>query len=177
MNRPSPWFERKFAFDLDVERFPGLIERLRGTPARLEERVARVDPGALTWHPAAGSWSIQEHAGHLGDLEGLWFARVEETLAGARDLSPADLKNRKTHEAGHDRRVLAEILSEFRASRARLVARLEPLESPDLERTALHPRLRTPMRLIDQAFFVAEHDDHHLATITWLLARARGAPA
>ena len=31
-----------------------------------------------------------------------------------------------------------------------------------------HPRLGTPMRLIDLAFFVAEHDDHHLAQITHL---------
>ena len=28
----------------------------------------------------------------------------------------------------------------------------------------------TPMRLVDLAFFVAEHDDHHLATIVQLLA-------
>ena len=30
------------------------------------------------------------------------------------------------------------------------------------------PRLGTPMRLVDLAFFVAEHDDHHLAQITFL---------
>ena len=35
-------------------------------------------------------------------------------------------------------------------------------------RTATHPRLGTPMRLIDLALFVAEHDEHHLATITAL---------
>jgi hypothetical protein len=28
---------------------------------------------------------------------------------------------------------------------------------------AIHPRLRTRIRLIDWAQFVAEHDDHHLA--------------
>jgi hypothetical protein len=30
---------------------------------------------------------------------------------------------------------------------------------------ARHPRLGTPMRLIDLAYFVAEHDDHHLARL------------
>jgi hypothetical protein len=35
-------------------------------------------------------------------------------------------------------------------------------------RTALHPRLKRPMRLVDLCFFVAEHDDHHLATVTRL---------
>jgi hypothetical protein len=29
----------------------------------------------------------------------------------------------------------------------------------------LHPRLKQPMRLVDHLYFVAEHDDHHLATI------------
>jgi len=35
--------------------------------------------------------------------------------------------------------------------------------------SALHPRLGTPLRLIDHALFVAEHDDHHLARIGGLL--------
>jgi predicted short-subunit dehydrogenase-like oxidoreductase (DUF2520 family) len=35
-------------------------------------------------------------------------------------------------------------------------------------RTSLHPRLKRPMRLIDLCFFVAEHDDHHLAIATRL---------
>jgi hypothetical protein len=34
--------------------------------------------------------------------------------------------------------------------------------------SALHPRLKTPMRIIDLFLFVAEHDDHHLARITEL---------
>ena len=41
------------------------------------------------------------------------------------------------------------------------------------QRGASHPRLATPMRLLDIAFFVAAHDDHHLARITEIL---RGTP-
>jgi hypothetical protein len=38
----------------------------------------------------------------------------------------------------------------------------------------MHPRLKQPMRLVDHLFFVAEHDDHHLALIRELLdARGR----
>jgi hypothetical protein len=33
-----------------------------------------------------------------------------------------------------------------------------------------HPRLKTPMRLVDHLYFVAEHDDHHLARIRELLS-------
>jgi hypothetical protein len=37
-----------------------------------------------------------------------------------------------------------------------------------LAHSLLHPRLKEPMRLVDHLFFVAEHDDHHLAWI-WKL--------
>ena len=42
------------------------------------------------------------------------------------------------------------------------------LPNDDFE--AWHPRLDRPMRVIDLAIFAAEHDDHHLARITELLA-------
>jgi hypothetical protein len=41
-------------------------------------------------------------------------------------------------------------------------------------RTLLRPRLKTPMRLVDHLFFVAEHDDHHLA-ISWGMVSATPA--
>jgi hypothetical protein len=37
----------------------------------------------------------------------------------------------------------------------------------------LHPRLKQPMRLVDHLYFVAEHDDHHLARI-WEMIEAKG---
>jgi hypothetical protein len=35
----------------------------------------------------------------------------------------------------------------------------------DQSRTSLHPRLQQPMRMIDHAYFVAEHDDHPIERI------------
>lgn len=34
------WFDRKFTFDLPASMYPNVVERLRGTPARLEDIVA-----------------------------------------------------------------------------------------------------------------------------------------
>ena len=34
--------------------------------------------------------------------------------------------------------------------------------------SALQPRLKTKIRVIDLVFFIAEHDDHHLARISEL---------
>jgi uncharacterized damage-inducible protein DinB len=165
------WFDRKFVFDLPIWMAPNILERLRGTPARLEELIRGLPPNTLTArHDDA--WSIQENVGHLGDLEALWLARVEDFLAGRSDLTAADLQNRKTHDADHNRASIAALLSVFRVQRGRFVHRLEGMSEGDWGRTALHPRLRTPMRLLDSAFFVAEHDDHHLATIRALMRRS-----
>ena len=166
----EPWFQRQFTFDLPVSAAAGLIERLRGTPPRLTHRLVGRPVAQLT-RRAGVHWSIQENAGHLGDLEPLWLARIEDLAAGRRTLAPADLDNRPTEDAGHNARPLSEVLATFEARRADLVAQLEQADEADWLRAALHPRLQAPMRLLDLAFFVAEHDDHHLATISELLRR------
>jgi hypothetical protein len=45
----------------------------------------------------------------------------------------------------------------------------EKQSDEQIVRTAVHPRLQMPMRLVDWAYFVAEHDDHHLARIRELI--------
>ena len=70
-------------------------------------------------------WSAQEHAGHLLDLEALWTARVADYFTEASQLTVADLSNRKTWEAQHNQRPIADILSEFRSARAGLMSRME----------------------------------------------------
>ena len=168
MNRVPIWFERKFEFMFPVELHPNLCGRLRGTPARLEETIRGASRELLTRKPE-GKWSAQEHAGHLQDLEPLWMARVDDYLAGGSELTVADLKNRKTHEANHNARPADEILKEFREARTQLLTRAETIDPALFARAMLHPRLKQPMRLVDHLYFVAEHDDHHLASIWELL--------
>ena len=161
------WFDRRFALGLPASAFPDIVERLRGTPARVEERTASWSPEILI-RRVGDAWSIQEHVGHLGDLEPLWSTRLDELLLGADVLSPADLENRRTHEAGHAARPLDALLAEFRRRRQALVSALDGVPDDQLARTAKHPRLNQPMTTVDLCFFVAEHDDHHLATMTRL---------
>jgi len=171
MSEVPVWFERKFEFSFPVALHPNLQARLRGTPARLEELLHGRSHKVLT-AKLEGKWSAQEHAGHLLDLEPLWLARVEDYAAGSAQLTVADLKNRKTDEANHNARPLEQILAEFRAARVRLLKRVDELDAALLARAIPHPRLKTPMRLVDHLYFVAEHDDHHLARI-WELVNAR----
>ena len=172
MIRSQAWFERAFAFDQPVTAFPGIVERLRGTPGRLEERV-RPLPEAIRTARLDDRWSVQENAGHLLDVEPIWAGRVDDLLAGAERLREADLENRKTWEADHGARPVEELLRSFRRARLELVEKLDAMDDRDVERAALHPRLEQPMRTLDLVFFVAEHDDHHLARITELI-RALG---
>lgn len=164
MSQVPVWFERKFDFTFPVERYPNLCVRLRGTPPRLEEILWGVSQDVLLRKPE-DKWSAQEHAGHLLDLESLWLARVDDFLADGDTLTVADLSNRKTHEANHNTRELKEILAAFRTARFRLVDRVEKFQPILFARSMLHPRLKQPMRLVDHLYFVAEHDDHHLARI------------
>jgi hypothetical protein len=115
--------------------------------------------------------------GQVGiDLEPLWLARVEDYVTASNQLAVADLTNRKTDEANHNARQLEPILAEFRAARERLLERLDELDELIFDRPAIpHPRLKTPMRLVDHLYFVAEHDDHHLARISQLLQPSQQA--
>jgi hypothetical protein len=158
----NEWFQRKFENDLALEMFPNVLARLRGTPARIEDLLRDVERVVLIRRDE-DKWSMQEQVGHLWDLESLWAARLDDYEAGATELHVADLQNRRTHEADHNAHDLAALLAAFRAERMAIMARLEGYDEAFIARTALHPRLRTPMRVIDLCFFVAEHDDHHLA--------------
>lgn len=168
MSQVPVWFERKFEFSFPVELLPNLQTRLRGTPVRLEETLRCCPPEIVIAKPQK-KWSAQEHAGHLLDLEPLWLARVDDYEVGATQLTPADLKNQKTHEANHNARHLELIFSDFRAARSALVKRVNELDASLIARAIPHPRLKIPMRLVDHLYFVAEHDDHHLARIWELI--------
>lgn len=170
----EPWFQRRFPSDLPLERLPVILERLRGTPARVEEQTRGLDAAVLVRRDG-GTWSIQENVGHLLDLEALWHGRLEDFSSGAPVLRATDVANAATWRADHNATPLAALLAGFRRERARLVAAVERFEAPQLARTALHPRLQQPMRVVDLALFVAEHDDHHLARIQEL-RRAQRAP-
>lgn len=164
----TAWFTRKFSFDLlPVWMYPNIVERLRGTPARLED-LLRALPAETLIRRDDEKWSMQEHAGHLLDLEPLGINRLDDYEAGRASLHAADMENRKTHEANHNASSIVNILSDFRAERMEFVRRLDEYDEAFVQKTALHPRLKMEIRLLDLAFFIAEHDDHHLARISEL---------
>jgi uncharacterized damage-inducible protein DinB len=148
--------------------YGSIVERLRGTPARVEERIMRV-PGPMLLRRQGDAWSIQQNIGHLWDVEQLWAQRTADLKNGKETISPADQPRFSERALVHNERQLDEVLAGFRAARAQFVSRLESADDQLVARSAFHQRLQGHMRLIDLAFFAAEHDDYHLAKITELL--------
>jgi uncharacterized damage-inducible protein DinB len=168
-----PWLEYTWAFDFPVGMFRAVLERLRGTPSRLEDLVRGASEEAMRSSPQ-GRWCAKEHAGHLWTVDALWQRRIAEYLRGEAELTAADMANRATQGASYESAGFDSILSGLRTARAATLALLDPLPLTEAARVAHHPRLDRPMRLVDLCFFAAEHDDHHLAMIRELL---EGRPA
>src|SRR5437870_364814 len=97
----TAWIKLQWAFGLPIGMYPNVVERVRGTPARLEDLVRGLSSDILT--PRDGDkWSIQEQAGHLFDLEELGMNRLDDFEAARDTLVAADMTNQKTHEANHN---------------------------------------------------------------------------
>ena len=95
------WTARTFTFDLPLDAFPAVVERLRGTAARAAELVSGVSEELLSrrWKE---KWSAKENLGHLADLQLLDDQRLREYLTGAAVLSAADPANHVTEAACHN---------------------------------------------------------------------------
>jgi len=172
LSRPPRWTSRRFPGATPIELAPNIWIRLAGTAARVNAIVELAMATNSGLNALPSGWSIAEHIGHLGDLEPLELARLDDYDAGAPVMRSADMTNRATTEAGHDQHSLKDLALRFATRRAVLVRRTSTYTPEQWARATLHPRLQTPMRLIDFMLFVAEHDDHHLAEIAWLLEQS-----
>ena len=164
----TEWFKRKFPVIEDNGILHSIIERLSGTPARIEEIAGILKPDLLKFK-LHEKWTIKEEIGHLSDLEPLWLDRLDDLIKRLPELRPADLTNQQTHTANHNATDTKILLGRFRQQRQKFVRRLFKLNDEQLLISSLHPRLKTPMRIVDLAYFVAEHDDHHLASIRGII--------
>ena len=160
----TKWVERKFEFSLSQDKYSSILNKLSETPDKIEELVFSLSPEVLK-RKISDKWSIQEHIGHIIDLEELHNGRIDDFIKGNEKLRPADMTNRKTHEANHNDKDLTELLQELKVTRKKFINRLEELDDKVLSHVSIHPRLNQPMRPIDMAQFVLEHDEHHIETI------------
>lgn len=164
----TKWIDRKFCFDFPVGLMPTILTRLRGTPVRLADLIAKVPDSVLSQRPSNG-WSIKEHIGHIADIEVLHDNRLNQYDASVEVLQMADMSNTRTRQSDHNQRSAEQLMIRLRQVRQAFLKRLEAMDQTAASRTAHHPRLEVPMRVVDMALFAAEHDDQHLAAISALL--------
>jgi len=160
----TKWTERTFTFDFPEGWIFNILERLHGTPVRLVWITDGLSDELLTLQPES-KWSIKQHIGHLIDLEDLHEGRLDDFEAQKEILRAADMTNTKTARANHNDRAVEELIDEFSQKRDQFIRRLVHLDLETSHFSSLHPRLQVMMRPVDVAYFTAEHDDHHLASI------------
>ena len=163
------WFDKKFEFKYSPADYDLLLNELMKTPEIISQIVSSLPEEMLT-KKIDNRWSIKENIGHLIDLEELHDGRIDDFISGKEILRPADLNNRKTDEANHNSKNISQLLIQLKQVRENFLERLSDLDASVRERVAIHPRLNQPMRPIDMAQFVLEHDEHHIQTIKELIA-------
>src|SRR5580765_2639573 len=94
----AKWTTRTFAHEVPIQLFPVVLERLRGMAPRAAALLESLEDPLRRWS-REGSWSAQQHIGHLDDLHGLDMQRLKDYLAGFPTLTAADMTNRRTFEA------------------------------------------------------------------------------
>lgn len=161
--------DRTWRFELSVEAFPNILERVRGTPPRAAALVVGYSEDSLGVR--TDGWSAKEHLAHLDDLHALDVKRLEEFTEGAEVLSAADMSNARTEAAHHNESPIEQILQRLSRHRAELVSKLDALGEDVILRRSRHARLGRALRLLDWLYFVAEHDDHHLVRARLALSR------
>ncbi len=166
----AKWFEKKFNFTFGMEKYDGLYKRLESAPIRYKHTVASLS-NELLIAKSENEWSIKENIGHLVVLEALWQKRFKEIIQSIPEMSPADLNNTLTNESNFNHSSISYLLESFITSRAETVSLLDSFLHNDFTKSSVHPRLKQPMRVIDLMLFIAEHDDHHFATIQEILKR------
>ena len=166
----TKWVDRKFTFDFPEGWIFNILERLRGTSVRMQDIIKNLSKEQLTKR-IDNAWGIQEHIGHLLDLEELHEGRIDDFIARKEILRAADMSNAKTVAANHNNADVQQLLSTFKKSRDHFITRLEGLDDETQNFKSLHPRLKIMMRPVDMACFTAEHDDHHVASMRLLMKK------
>lgn len=164
------WVDRSFNFDFPEGLLPSVIERLIGTKARMLEMTRDLSESQMSSR-FEGKWSLKEQIGHLADLEDLHISRLKEMIERKPELTPADMSNKKTEQADHNTTSTSSLIEAFDIKRKEFIDLLRSMDDETQLFSSLHTRLNIRMRPVDVAFFTAEHDDHHLASIREILVQ------
>lgn len=162
--KPIPWSERQLPVGKGPEEWPVLLERMQGTPHRLAVLFRHQPIERLVLRMQEG-WSPLEHVAHLLHLDQRFQERVDDFVQRRPRLCAIELHDQERVLRSQRERMPGDLIEEFRLSRLHLVRRLRALDDAVLRHRAAHPCRGIAMGPVDMALWIAEHDDHHLATV------------
>jgi hypothetical protein len=154
--------------------FAARLAALAAMPRRLAEIVAAIAPARWQMRARDGSFSLQEHACHLRDIEiEAYRVRLERMLAEATpmlaDLDGSTLaRERDYHGQDH-----ATAQAAFAAVRADMVQRLTSLSPEQRQRTGIMEGLGE-ITVEGLAQMMLAHDAEHLADLETLRRELAG---
>ena len=129
MSKHLKWTDRSFQFTFPVEVYPEMIERMRGTPARLEDRLKSLATNILTRRDGEALVDSGKRR-TSADLESLVQQSIDEYLAGAKSSSCGRHVESQNPRSRSNELAMSIILSDFREQRMHLVDRLDNLNPP-----------------------------------------------
>ena len=168
----TPWSERRLDYGRDGLELPILLERSRGTPARVLELFRGRSVEQLTMHQQ-DHWCPLEHVAHLLELQDLFERRLDDLCALQPEVGAFDLTGQEARLRAQCSRSPGDVLEEFRLTRMAFLDRVQELNASVHRHVARHPCEGRPYRTVDMLHWIAEHDDHHLASIRSLLVDRR----
>jgi len=167
MPNREPWVNHKFNLGFDIGWTQNIMSRIKDTGIRIQHHTLGLTNERLSYKEG-DKWSIKEHIGHLIDLEELWSNRFLQFQIFVPELVHADMSNQLTDQANHNDKSIQTLSEEFNNERQKLINTFHSLSDEALNHQALHPRIKELMRPVDLLFFIAEHDDHHITSISSL---------
>jgi hypothetical protein len=166
--RITPWAERQLSFGKGLEELPVMLERVKGTTARLRNLTSHVPRERLLLRPY-GQWSVVDHIGHLIYLQDRSEEHVDDFVSRRNELCQIDLSDQASILDLHRRQELGDLIEEFRLKRDYFVRRIQDMDPGALRHQALNRCRGVRMTIVDTILYVAEHDDHHLASMRNIL--------
>jgi hypothetical protein len=144
-----------------------LMEALAATPRDLARLLRPVDAATALARPTPDDWCVADVVAHLGYIEPLYLARLRRIAEQDNPYEPSMHPDASAHDLT---RPLSELLDEFVARRAEMLAFLAGLNQHDWGRPLVHAAVG-PTKLRDQVQALVTHDNDHLEQIVTLRER------
>lgn len=143
---------------------PAALEKLRQTPTEIETLLEGISEFSMTRQPADGGWAVRNIIAHLRDAQGVLEYRLDlfqkQEYPILKSKAVFEWATREEERPPFTR----EIFENYKATRARIIARLEALPLVDWWRTGYHEEFGV-VSIKQQVSYFTSHELTHLPQI------------